>query len=189
MYPYVDYRTIDWADAQEVYATGRNLSVAWIDYQKAFDKVPHLWLKSMLRAIRAPVLVRRTMGKIMGLWKTGLEIPMRDGVVRESVSFKRGLYQGDSLSPLLFALVVSPLSSLLGVAGGFHSAYHRSPVTHLMFVDDLKIYEESAAELQSTLEVAEGLSVAVGMTLELFHDYPILIHCCICPSVQPSQMS
>ena len=189
MYPYVDYRTIDRAVAQEAYATGRNLSVAWIDYQKAFDKVPHLWLKSMLRAIRAPVLVRRTMGKIMGLWKTGLQIPMRDGVVRETVSFKIGLYQGDSLSPLLFALVVSPLSSLLGVAGGFHSAYHRSPVTHLMFVDDLKIYEESAAELQSTLEVAEGLSVAVGMTLELFHDYPNLIHCCICHSVQPSQMS
>ena len=34
-----------------------------------------------------------------------------------------------------------------------------------MFVDDLKILKESAAELQSTLEVAEGLSVAVGMTL------------------------
>ena len=48
---------------------------------------------------------------------------------------------------------------------GVYSAFHGSPVTHLMFVDDLKIYEESAAELQSTLEVAEGFSVAVGMTL------------------------
>ena len=34
-----------------------------------------------------------------------------------------------------------------------------------MFVDDLKIYEDSAAELRSTLEVAEGFLVAVGMTL------------------------
>ena len=39
------------------------------------------------------------------------------------------------------------------------------PVTHLLFMDDLKVYEESQVELESTLEVVEGLADAVGMTM------------------------
>ncbi len=37
----LDALTIDKAVAEEVRVYRRNLSVAWIDYQKAFDLVPH----------------------------------------------------------------------------------------------------------------------------------------------------
>ena len=64
--------------------------------------------------------------------------------------------------------MVAPLSKFLGVAGGaggFGSLYQQAPVTHLLFMDDLKVYEESQVELESTLEVVERLAGAVGMTL------------------------
>ncbi len=30
------------------------LSVAWVDYRKAFDLVPHEWIMAVMKAIRAP---------------------------------------------------------------------------------------------------------------------------------------
>ena len=87
------------------------------------------------------------------------------GTARIGIQFRRGLFQGDALSPLLFVMAVAPLSSHLQIAGGYSVAHHASPITHLLFMDDLKVFEESKAELESTLEVAEGLVRAVGMSL------------------------
>ena len=38
-------------------------------------------------------------------------------------------------------------------------------MTHFLFMDDLKIYEESKVELESTLKVEDELAGAVGMSL------------------------
>ena len=81
------------------------------------------------------------------------------------IRFLRGLFQGNALSPLLFVLAVAPLSLLLWIAGGYSIAHHASPVTHLLFMDDLKVFEQSRTELESTLEVVEGMAKAVGMYL------------------------
>ena len=37
---------------------GKQLAVAWIDYAKAFDHVPHAWINLMLREMQVPLLVR-----------------------------------------------------------------------------------------------------------------------------------
>ena len=142
-----------------------NLSVAWIDFRKAFDLVPHQWVKDMLGAIRAPSLVRRTINTVMRHWRTALEVRTATGTATEQVRFRRGLFQGDSLSPLLFVLTVGPLSSYLGLAGGVQNAHHGSPITHLLFMDDLKVFEKSQEDLEAAVEGVEGLSAAVGMTL------------------------
>ena len=41
------------------------LSVAWVDYQKAYDRVPHRWLLTVLRAINAPENVRKCIRRLM----------------------------------------------------------------------------------------------------------------------------
>ena len=76
----------------------------------------------------------------MDMWKTRVEL---DGVNEWiPIRFKRGLYQRDSLSPLLFCLCVVPLSEMLRCSGGFRSEFQQEPLTHLSFMDDLKCYEE-----------------------------------------------
>lgn len=45
---------IDCMVAQIAKDSGAPMSVAWIDYQKAFDRVPHRWIVDMLQQIRAP---------------------------------------------------------------------------------------------------------------------------------------
>ena len=156
---------IDWTLARDAAENHRNLSVAWLDFRKAYDVVPHQWVKDLLAAVRAPELVQRSIGKVMRLWRTDLEVMTEAGTARIGIQFRRGLFQGDALSSLLFVMAVAPLSSLLGVAGGYSIAHHASPITHLLFMDDLKVFEESKAELESTLEVAEGLARVVGMSL------------------------
>jgi len=40
-------------------------SVAWIDYKKAYDRVPHKWVLFMLQDINAPVVVGHIMNNLV----------------------------------------------------------------------------------------------------------------------------
>ena len=110
---------IDALVATEARREKRSVSVCWIDFQKAFDRVPHAWLLEMLRVIRAPEAVRRTVQLVTPQWRTRLEIPNPEKRVSHKVRFKRGPFQGDSLSPLLFCLCIAPVSTFLRGRPGY----------------------------------------------------------------------
>ena len=40
-----DLLYINWAVIREVKTRKNNLAIAWIDYKKAYDMVPHSWIK------------------------------------------------------------------------------------------------------------------------------------------------
>ncbi len=143
----------------------RNLSVAWIDYKKAFDMTPHAWIRDLLKAMRAPQIVQSALAGLIPKWQTTITLRGENELHQIPVRFRRGLYQGDSLSPLLFCLGVAPLSLALGTDGGFRSDFQRLPLRHQMFMDDLKVYEESKAELEASVAVVDEVSEAVGMEL------------------------
>ena len=42
----------------------RTLSVGWIDFEKAYNRVPHEWVTSVLDTIHAPRWVRTTVGRL-----------------------------------------------------------------------------------------------------------------------------
>ena len=96
----------------------RNLSTAWIDYKKAFDSVPHSWiLKTMEMYKLSPVLIN-FMRHIMGTWKTTMILNYSMGnIMTNPIRIKNGIFQGDSLSPLIFCLALAPLSNLLNNTG------------------------------------------------------------------------
>jgi hypothetical protein len=73
----LDALVIDEAIASEAKLYRRNLNVAWIDYRKAYDMVPHRWLRKVLRAIRAPKMVSRMVSELIPLWRTDVENPHR----------------------------------------------------------------------------------------------------------------
>ncbi len=52
--------------AAETKMRHRNLSVGWVDYQKAFDMVPHPWLKQVLRARKN---VRKAVESLVQYWR------------------------------------------------------------------------------------------------------------------------
>ena len=40
--------------------TGKPFSVAWIDYEKAYDRVPHKWVMKVLKTIKCPGWISRS---------------------------------------------------------------------------------------------------------------------------------
>ena len=75
----------------------------------------------------------------MERWKT---ILTADNHVLGEVNIKKGILQGDTLSPLLFAIVLIPLSMILQeIQSGYQLDKHSIKINHLLFMDDLKLYE------------------------------------------------
>ena len=77
----------------------------------------------------------------MKQWNTELiSVNQRLGNVR----IRRGIFQGDSLSPLLFVLAVIPLTLMLKKTKIFYLSKRRSEkINHLLFMDDLKPFAKN----------------------------------------------
>ena len=87
-----------------------NLSMAWIDYKKAYDMVPHSWILKCLEMVRGAKNMITIISNSMANWKTVLT---SGGIDLGQVDIRRGIFQGDSLSPLLFVSIMLPLTLVL----------------------------------------------------------------------------
>ena len=62
------------------------------------------------------------------------------GTILET-NIRRGIFQGDSLSPLLFVISLIPLSLILRKCNAQYTLGKDKPsINHLLFMDDLKLY-------------------------------------------------
>ena len=69
------------------------------------------------------------------------------------VEIKRGIFQGDSLSPLMFVLALIPLSLILRKANAaYESSESQEKINHLLFMDDLQLYNRSEKGLDSLVQ-------------------------------------
>ena len=77
----------------------------------------------------------------------------------------KGIFQGDSLSVILFILTVNPLSFLLRNLKGYqYGTEKNSNVTHNFFVDDLKLYANNISTTKKLLDLITTFSKDTGMT-------------------------
>ena len=152
----------------------RNLSMAWIDYKKAFDSVPHSWILRCLDLYNINRDIRTFMSNQMEKWKTSITLNHAEGQIQiKDVKIQRGIFQGDSLSPLLFCLAVDPLSKILKQHDiGYDLSKERrkkdkKKINHLLFMDDLKIYAETDQKLNQLIEAVREFSSDIKMEFGL----------------------
>ena len=71
------------------------------------------------------------MEKSMTRWNTTMNLAHSGGTITtDRINIKRGIFQGDSLSPLLFCLALVPLSSQLNETGyGYRMSKTSTPIT------------------------------------------------------------
>ena len=143
-----------------------NLIKIWLDYKKAFDSAPHEWLIKSLHLAKLPEDLIRAIEHLTSQWSTVLHLKGEEEViVSDIIYFVKGIFQGDSLSVLLFILSVNPLSFLLhnlqGYACGKYKNYN---VTHKFSVDDLKLYASSVNTAKKQLDLVTQFSEDTGMT-------------------------
>jgi len=83
-----------------------------------------------------------------------------------AVSIKCGIFQGDTLSPLLFSIALNPMSMVLDPLNGYQVTSDQQ-LTHLLYMDDLKLFARNDSQLHKLLHTVKMFSDGVGLTFGL----------------------
>ena len=105
-----DLLFIDKMILKEVKTRKKNLAMCWIDYRKAYDLIPHVWILECLKCFGISEEICKLLEKSMKSWC--MELTYGKNVLG-NVNIRRGIFQGDSLSPLLFIISLIPLTMIL----------------------------------------------------------------------------
>ena len=124
-----------------------------VDLRKAFDSIEWDFLCEMLSALHFPP---RFIGWIMECISTTTYSVSYNGSMHGFFKGKRGLRQGDPLSPYLFVLCIEYLSRGLGQLKenpdfNFHPKCGGLKITHLAFADDLVLFSRGDPKSVSLL--------------------------------------
>ena len=95
-----------------------------------------------------------------------LQLPGHSPLELTDVSINCGIYQGDSLSPLLFCISLTPLSLLLDSLNGYQVTGSKQ-INHLLYMDDLKLFAKNDSQLGILLRTVKMFSDDVGLTFGL----------------------
>ena len=91
-------------------------------------------------------LIKQSINK----WKTKL---YADGKRLEPVPIRKGIFQGDSSSPLLFVIALLPLTHILRETRmGYQLEKNEAKVNHLFLMDDLKLHGKNDKEMYSLIK-------------------------------------
>lgn len=146
----------------------KNISIGWIDYQKAFDIEPHSWLVELLRIYKVDNQVIHLFQHLMNSWRTTLSVKGAGYSYRtKEVCIKRGIFQGDDWSPKWFCLALNPLSNILNRSNYGYKLDDQAKLTHLIYIDDLKLFARGAAQLEGELELVRSFSADIKMKFGL----------------------
>ena len=128
--------------------------VLFVDFFKAFDSVERPRLMNKLRndfGIKGKIL-----GLIGSIMRSNF-IQVSDGtLVSDPIRQSKGVQQGDSLSPTLFILYITDLSSQLN---------NEAEVEKQFYADDLEAHSETPTEIQNTLNCLEKWCLDNGLHL------------------------
>ena len=122
--------------------------------------VPHSWVLESLKLARVAENVVDFISRSMKGWNVGL---MSFGEFLGKVYIRRGIFQGDSLSPLLFVICMRPPTELLCNVPMGYTLKCGEKLNHLLFMGDLKIYEKHERDVNTFVSTVELLSADIGM--------------------------
>ena len=100
-------------------------------------------------------------------WKTQLILTHeRCPLMSDDINIKRGIFQGECFSPLLFCISLMRLSLALN-SSEYGYEIGTEWITHLVYMDDLKLHSKGDNELEGLLRIVKGFSDDIGMDFGL----------------------
>ena len=117
----------------------------WYDFSKAYDTVSHVQLQKLVAALPVHREIQNTIKAMIKKWAVVIELGKQKS---SPIYVKRGVYQGDSMSPLLFVLISAFI---------IKSALEDKQVTRLSrgkqeviaFMDDIKAHTPNKKQLKN----------------------------------------
>jgi hypothetical protein len=120
-----------------------------MEYQKAFDRVPHSWIIKSLELIGINNKVITFTKKAMTYWRTRMRLHTENELTEtEDIKIQCGIFQGDSMSPMPFCVSLIPLTEQLNrLNTGYEEHITKTKISQLLYMDDLKLTVKSEEEL------------------------------------------
>ncbi|XP_062528975.1 citron rho-interacting kinase isoform X4 [Bombyx mori] len=141
----------------------RPLCLAFVDYEKAFDSV-ETW--AVLRSLQRCRIDHRYIEVLKCLYNNAtMSVRVQEHCTKE-IPVKRGVRQGDVISPKLFITALEDSFKLLewqGLGININGEY----ITHLRFADDIVVMAESLKDLRRMLGDLSRVSQQVGLKMNM----------------------
>ena len=145
-----------------------------LDFAKAFDSVNWSSLLRIMQARGFPPLWQSWMLQILQTSRSAILV---NGSPGPWITCKRGLRQGDALSPYLFILVADLLLCLLKDRGTVRHPLIDAPCPVLQYVDDTLILVRATTEDVINLRsVLDSFSEATGLKINYHKSTAVPMH-------------
>ena len=112
-------------DLTEALDSGKDVDVIYLDFQKAFDKVPH---KRLLKKLWAYGIRGKIHSWIKEFLSNRIQTVLKDGNSSSKAKVTSGIPQGSVLGPILFLIFINDLPSVI-------------QALKKLFADDAKVYQ------------------------------------------------
>ena len=130
-------------------ARRKNLAIARIDYKKAYDMVPQSWIINCLKMYKISDEVINFTEKTMKTWRVELTAGGRS---LAEAKIQRDIFQGDTLSLLLFIIAMMPPNHILRkCTAGYKLRRSQEKINHLMYMDDIKLFAKNKKRTGSSI--------------------------------------
>lgn len=137
-----------------------------IDLRKAYDMVRWEFIEEMILGYGFPEKFIKLIMVCVTTTKFSLKV---NGGNYGYFEGRRGLRQGDPISPLLFVMIMEYLSRILGKMSAlpnfrFHPMCKKQKLTHLIFADDLMIFcKGNETSIKRVMETLKHFSETTGL--------------------------
>ena len=126
--------------------------------------IPHSWVLECMRLTGVSENIMQMVENSIQNWKTMFTSA---GKGLAEIHIRRGIFQGDSLSLLLFVICLIPMSLVLRkVKAGYSFGNDKFKVNHLLFTDDMKLFGRSSVEIDKLVSTVYVVSVDMRMEKE-----------------------
>lgn len=135
-----------------------------LDISKAFDTVPHSAIEAALRRKRIPSRICKYICSMYSDCSTAIR---SNGPQAVNIQIRRGVKQGDPLSPLLFNLCIDKLIGDIETSTNGLAISADKSISILAFADDLVLLSSDVSEAQQQLRMVSNCLDSLGMSLSV----------------------
>lgn len=127
--------------------------MAWTNHQKALDSVPHSSIIKSLKSIGINKQMIFLTKEALSYWKTTMHLHTEGKIIdTEDLEIQCGIFQGDSLSPLLFCISLNPLTEQLNKMNTRYEEHiTKMKVSYLFYTDDFKLIGKTEEALKKQM--------------------------------------
>lgn len=141
---------------------GQRVGLAWFDYAKAYDSISHDYLIFVLQKLGFPSQVYKCIMNIMQTWS--VRYIGKGNEISDPLRIKRGILQGDTMSPYLFCIGLIPITFIINtefpaieISKRFQDPIN---ISHAFYMDDLVVYYQTNRKSDVIKTVDEASRVA-----------------------------